>query len=47
MGTPKQREKKKKGGCESIPSMNYFRFMEINDSVDFLYSNCFVALHRS
>jgi hypothetical protein len=51
MGTPKNpkpnKEKKgKMGGYESISSMNHFKFMEIDDHINFLYLNCFVALHK-
>jgi hypothetical protein len=34
------------GGYESIPSMNCFGFMEIDDPVDFSYLNYFVALYK-
>ncbi len=34
------------GGYESIPSMNRFGFMEIDDHVDFSYLDCFVALYQ-
>jgi hypothetical protein len=34
------------GGYESIPSMNCFGFMEIDDHVDFSYLNYFVALYK-
>jgi hypothetical protein len=52
MSTPKNlnQTKKKKGkigGYESIPSMNHFKFMEIDDHVNFLYLNSFVALHNT
>ncbi len=29
-----------------LPSTNHVKFMEIDDCVNFLYFNCFVALHK-
>jgi hypothetical protein len=51
MGTPKNpkpnKEKKGKiGGYESIPSMNHFKFMKIDENVNFLFLNYFVTLHK-
>jgi len=52
MGTPKNPKpnKEKRGkwvGMKAyLPSMNHVKFMEIDDRVNFLYFNYFVALHK-